>query len=182
MGASEVLALATRLGLDPSRTLDVIESSSGQSWIGSHRLRRALAGDEAPQAHMTLLAKDSRLAEGRGAAQRQPGPGGRGGQRRLCPRRGRRPGRRRRFGPVPVAAAGAARGLTRGVGAGQPPGESGLAAGLTGKRTVNSAPGAADPVRGWASPTTISASCCCAISCTIARPSPVPSTLVPSAR
>lgn len=62
MGASEVLALATRLGLDPSRTLDVIESSSGQSWIGSHRLRRALAGDEAPQAHMTLLAKDSRLA------------------------------------------------------------------------------------------------------------------------
>ena len=62
MGASEALALATRLGLDPSRTLDVIESSSGQSWIGSHRLRRALAGDEAPQAHMTLLAKDSGLA------------------------------------------------------------------------------------------------------------------------
>ena len=62
MGASEVLALATRLGLDPSRTLDVIESSSGQSWIGSNRLRRALAGDEEPQAHMALLAKDSALA------------------------------------------------------------------------------------------------------------------------
>lgn len=62
MGASEVLALATRLGLDPSRTLDVIESSSGQSWIGSHRLRRALAGDDEAQAHMTLLAKDSALA------------------------------------------------------------------------------------------------------------------------
>ena len=62
MGASEALALATRLGLDPSRTLSVIESSSGQSWVGSHRLRRALAGDEAPQAHMTLLAKDSGLA------------------------------------------------------------------------------------------------------------------------
>ena len=62
MGACEALALATRLGLDPSRTLSVIESSSGQSWVGSHRLRRALAGDEAPQAHMTLLAKDSGLA------------------------------------------------------------------------------------------------------------------------
>lgn len=62
MGASEALALAARLGLDPSRTLDVIESSSGQSWIGSHRLRRALAGDTAPQAHMTLLTKDSGLA------------------------------------------------------------------------------------------------------------------------
>jgi putative dehydrogenase len=62
MGASEVLALATRLGLDPARTLDVIESSSGQSWIGSHRLRRALAGDADVQAHMTLLAKDSALA------------------------------------------------------------------------------------------------------------------------
>jgi putative dehydrogenase len=57
-----VLALATRLGLDPARTLDVIESSSGQSWIGSHRLRRALAGDADVQAHMTLLAKDSALA------------------------------------------------------------------------------------------------------------------------
>jgi L-threonate 2-dehydrogenase len=62
MGASEALALASRLGLDPSRTLDVIESSSGQSWVGSHRLRRALVGDDAPQAHMTLLAKDSGLA------------------------------------------------------------------------------------------------------------------------
>lgn len=68
-GAAEALALAARLGLDPARTLSVIEQSSGQSWIGSDRLRRALAGDTAPQAHMTLLAKDSRLAlaEARGA-------------------------------------------------------------------------------------------------------------------
>jgi L-threonate 2-dehydrogenase len=62
MGASEALALATRLGLDPSRTLEVIENSSGQSWIGSHRLHRALADEQAPQAHMSLLAKDSALA------------------------------------------------------------------------------------------------------------------------
>lgn len=61
-GAAEVLALAGRLGLDAAATLDVIEQSSGQSWIGSDRLRRALAGDLAPKAHMALLAKDSALA------------------------------------------------------------------------------------------------------------------------
>ena len=62
VGAAEVLALAGRLGLDPGRTLNVIEQSSGQSWIGSDRMRRALAGDYAPRAHMTLLEKDTRLA------------------------------------------------------------------------------------------------------------------------
>ncbi len=61
-GAAEALALASRLGLDATRTLDVIEQSSGQSWIGSDRLRRALAGERAPRAHMRLLAKDSALA------------------------------------------------------------------------------------------------------------------------
>ena len=67
-GAAEALALAARLGLDPAATLSVIEQSSGQSWIGSDRLRRALAGDTAPLAHMTLLAKDSRLALAEAAA------------------------------------------------------------------------------------------------------------------
>ena len=50
------------MGLDAGRTLDVIEQSSGQSWIGSDRLRRAIAGDYAPRAHVTLLEKDTRLA------------------------------------------------------------------------------------------------------------------------
>ncbi|MGZ5713024.1 MAG: NAD(P)-dependent oxidoreductase [Caldimonas sp.] len=63
-GAAEALALAERLGLDAARTLAVIEQSSGQSWIGSDRMRRALAGDFAPRAHTTLLAKDSGLALG----------------------------------------------------------------------------------------------------------------------
>lgn len=62
LGAAEALALADRLGLDLSTTLNVIERSSGQSWIGSDRLRRALAGDTAPRAHMSLLGKDTRLA------------------------------------------------------------------------------------------------------------------------
>lgn len=61
-GAAEALALAARLGLDPGRTLDVIEQSSGQSWIGSDRMRRAIAGDYAPRAHVSLLHKDTGLA------------------------------------------------------------------------------------------------------------------------
>ena len=62
VGAAEALALAERLGLDLGKTLDVIEQSSGQSWIGSDRMRRAIAGDYAPRAHVTLLEKDTRLA------------------------------------------------------------------------------------------------------------------------
>lgn len=61
-GAAEVLALASRLGLDPALTLQVMASSSGQSWIASDRMPRAFAGDLAPRAHMTLLQKDTRLA------------------------------------------------------------------------------------------------------------------------
>ena len=41
VGAAEALALAQKLGLDAAKTLDVIEQSSGQSWIGSDRMRRA---------------------------------------------------------------------------------------------------------------------------------------------
>ncbi len=62
VGAAEVLALAQKMGLDLTRTLDVMAQSSGQSWIGSDRMRRAIAGDYAPRAHMTLLQKDTRLA------------------------------------------------------------------------------------------------------------------------
>ena len=40
----------------------VIEASSGQSWIGSDRLRRALAGDASVRARVALVAKDSGLA------------------------------------------------------------------------------------------------------------------------
>jgi putative dehydrogenase len=62
VGAAEAVAMAARLGLDPARTLDVIEQSSGQSWIGSDRMRRAIAGDWEPRAHLALLQKDTRLA------------------------------------------------------------------------------------------------------------------------
>ncbi len=62
VGAAEAIALAQRLGLDAARTLEVIGESSGQSWIGTDRMRRALQGDTKPQALMTLLHKDTRLA------------------------------------------------------------------------------------------------------------------------
>ena len=62
VGAAEVLVLAERMGLSAPTTLDVIAQSSGQSWIGSDRMARALAEDLAPRAHMTLLTKDTRLA------------------------------------------------------------------------------------------------------------------------
>jgi 3-hydroxyisobutyrate dehydrogenase-like beta-hydroxyacid dehydrogenase len=62
VGAAEAMVMAQRMGLDLGRTLDVIEQSSGQSWIGSDRMRRAIAQDYAPRAHMTLLEKDTWLA------------------------------------------------------------------------------------------------------------------------
>ncbi len=62
VGAAEALALAQKMGLNLATTLAVIEQSSGQSWIGSDRMQRALQGDYAPRAHMTLLEKDTRLA------------------------------------------------------------------------------------------------------------------------
>lgn len=63
VGAAEVMALAERLGLSLDTTLSVIAQSSGQSWIGSDRMQRALQNDWAPRAHMTLLTKDSALAQ-----------------------------------------------------------------------------------------------------------------------
>jgi L-threonate 2-dehydrogenase len=73
VGAAEVLALAQRMGLDLATTQSVISQSSGQSWIGSDRMQRALAGDYAPRAHMTLLAKDTALAV-QAASQLGPAP------------------------------------------------------------------------------------------------------------
>lgn len=74
VGAAEVMALARRLGLDLSKTLDVIEQSSGQSWIGSDRMRRAIVSDWEPRAHVTLLQKDSTLALQAAAAVGFEGP------------------------------------------------------------------------------------------------------------
>jgi L-threonate 2-dehydrogenase len=71
-GAAQCLALAERMGLDLSATLAVMEQSSAQSWIGSDRMRRALAGQTKALAHMSLLAKDSALAMQAASAVQMP--------------------------------------------------------------------------------------------------------------
>ncbi len=62
VGAAEALAMAQRMGMNLGTVLDVIEQSSGQSWVGTDRMRRAIANDYAPRAHATLLRKDTALA------------------------------------------------------------------------------------------------------------------------
>lgn len=60
--AAEGLALGVKLGLDPRKLLDLFAASSGQSWIGEDRLRRAIGNDYAPRATPTLLHKDLGIA------------------------------------------------------------------------------------------------------------------------
>ena len=74
VGAAEAMVMAKTMGLDVGRTLDVIGQSSGQSWIGDDRMRRAIEGDFAPRAHMTLLEKDTRLAVQAGLSAGFAGP------------------------------------------------------------------------------------------------------------
>lgn len=62
VAACDAMELAEAAGLDPALTLSVIERSSGQSWIGTDRARRTLAGDRHVAARLALLAKDSTLA------------------------------------------------------------------------------------------------------------------------
>ena len=55
-------ALGAQLGLDRQALFDVINASSGASWIGQDRMARALAGDYAPRARAAILTKDVTLA------------------------------------------------------------------------------------------------------------------------
>jgi 3-hydroxyisobutyrate dehydrogenase len=59
---AEALALAVRAGLDPAQVVDVVNASSGGSWIFADRMPRALAGDFAPRAAAKILAKDVAIA------------------------------------------------------------------------------------------------------------------------
>jgi 3-hydroxyisobutyrate dehydrogenase-like beta-hydroxyacid dehydrogenase len=59
---AEALALAVRAGLDPAQVVEVVNASSGGSWIFADRMPRALAGDYAPRAAARILAKDVGIA------------------------------------------------------------------------------------------------------------------------
>ena len=69
-GAAEVLALAERAGLDPALALDVIERSSGQSWIASTACAAPSPATRATRPHHALEQGHAPRA-GDGAA---PGP------------------------------------------------------------------------------------------------------------
>jgi 3-hydroxyisobutyrate dehydrogenase-like beta-hydroxyacid dehydrogenase len=57
----EALAVAAKLGLDLRQVRDVVNASSGGSWIFADRMARALEGDYEPRAAARVLAKDIRL-------------------------------------------------------------------------------------------------------------------------
>jgi L-threonate 2-dehydrogenase len=54
----EALVLAAKLGLDLKQVRDIVNASSGQSWIFADRMARALEGDHAPNAAARVLTKD----------------------------------------------------------------------------------------------------------------------------
>ena len=59
---AEALALAAKAGLDPALVVDIVNASSGGSWIFADRMPRALAGDYAPRAAARILTKDVGIA------------------------------------------------------------------------------------------------------------------------
>ena len=59
---AEALALAHAAGLDLQRVSDVVNASSGASWIFADRIPRALQNDLSPRAAVKLLAKDVAIA------------------------------------------------------------------------------------------------------------------------
>ncbi len=59
---AEAMTLAIRAGLDPQQVFDVVNASSGGSWIFTDRMARALAGDYAPRAAAKILTKDVGIA------------------------------------------------------------------------------------------------------------------------
>jgi 3-hydroxyisobutyrate dehydrogenase-like beta-hydroxyacid dehydrogenase len=59
---AQALTLAKRAGIDPKRALEVINASSGASWIVAERMARELAGDHGVRAATKILAKDIAIA------------------------------------------------------------------------------------------------------------------------
>ena len=54
----EAMAMAAKLGIDLAQAADVINASSGASWMFADRMARALVGDYAPSAASRVLLKD----------------------------------------------------------------------------------------------------------------------------
>jgi 3-hydroxyisobutyrate dehydrogenase-like beta-hydroxyacid dehydrogenase len=54
----EAMAMASLLGLDLTQAADVVQASSGASWMFGDRMPRALASDYEPRAAARVLLKD----------------------------------------------------------------------------------------------------------------------------
>jgi polar amino acid transport system ATP-binding protein len=74
VAGAEALALAEKLGLDARRMFEIVNASSGASWIFEDRMRRALANDYEPRAAAHILTKDLGLAIALAASVQQPTP------------------------------------------------------------------------------------------------------------
>ena len=75
VAGAEALALAARLGLDPRAMFEIINASSGASWIFEDRMARALAQDYSPaRAAAHILTKDVGLATALAASVAHPTP------------------------------------------------------------------------------------------------------------
>jgi isopenicillin N synthase-like dioxygenase/3-hydroxyisobutyrate dehydrogenase-like beta-hydroxyacid dehydrogenase len=74
VAGAEALALAERLGLDARRMFEIVNASSGASWIFEDRMARALDDDFEPRAAAHILTKDLGLATSLAARVRQPTP------------------------------------------------------------------------------------------------------------
>jgi 3-hydroxyisobutyrate dehydrogenase-like beta-hydroxyacid dehydrogenase len=59
---AEAMVMAARAGLDPRQFFDIVNASSGGSWMFADRMARALAGDYAPRAATKILTKDVGIA------------------------------------------------------------------------------------------------------------------------
>jgi 3-hydroxyisobutyrate dehydrogenase len=62
VAGAEALALAVTAGLDPRLVIDVVNASSGGSWIFADRMPRVLVDDYAPRAATKILTKDVSIA------------------------------------------------------------------------------------------------------------------------
>ena len=62
VAGAEAMTIALRAGLDPRRFLEVVNASSGASWIVGDRMPRALAADHFLRAATRILHKDVALA------------------------------------------------------------------------------------------------------------------------
>ncbi len=60
--AAEAMAIARAAGLDLRQVFDVVNASSGASWIFADRMARVLAGDFGPRAAAKILTKDVGIA------------------------------------------------------------------------------------------------------------------------